>query len=359
MNIAIPTPVRKEFPFFPRILYLVSSMKPVEFSVPDALWKDRAITETAKTLWCFLRAFQPESTFTLGKLHKLTGLSHHTLHNSFRQLQQNGWIAYRRLGLRTVWCQVRTDDGLRLPSDILLQPLPRPAKWVWAVLRTLDRPVTYRELQALTGYGPDAVRESIRRLLDADWLIMEGTASRPVILRAVNPVEARRQAEIRQWEQQLAEGLRSGLSRGQCILYLMVRMALPDAKILVNARLPALTNPLTDAELEIDIYLPDYRLGLEFNGPQHYTPTEWFSEEEQFRSQRARDLMKLGLCQEKDIDLLVVTVADLWPSRIWRKLAEKTPVREIPDEEWHLVRWLYKQARRYREAVNREHGAVW
>lgn len=331
-------------------------MKPVEFSVPHALWKDRTISEAAKTLWCFLRALQPKSTFSLGELHKLTGLSYHTLHGSVRQLQEKGWIEFRRLGLRTVLCLVRTDDGLRLPSDILLQPLPRTAKWIWAVLRTMDRPVTYQQLRALTGFSPDTIRASIRGLLDTHWLVMEGTSRRPVRLRAVNPFEARRQAEIEEWEQRLTEGLKSGLSRGQCLLYFTVRIAFPTAKILLNARLPALTNPLTDAELEIDIYLPEFRLGLEYNGPQHYTTTEWFSEEEQFRAQRARDLMKLGLCQEKGIDLLVVTSADLWPSRIWRALARKVPVREIPDEEWHLVQWLYRHVRRYRESVYRETG---
>jgi len=338
---------------------LVSAVKPVEFSVPDALWKDKEIAEAAKTLWCFLCALQPESSFTLGELRRLTGLSHHTLRSSLRQLKESGWIEYRRVGLRTVLCLVRTDDGLRLPSDILLQPLPRPAKWIWAVLCTLDRAVTYQELQSLTGFSLDTIRVSIRRLLEAQWLVIEGAAKRSVRLKTVNPVEARRQAEIKQWEQRLAEGLRSGLSRGQCLLYLIVRMALPDAKILVNARLPALTNPLTGAELELDVYLPDCQIGLEYNGPQHYAPTEWFSDEAQFRSQRARDLMKLGLCQEKGISLLVVTLADLWPSRIWRMMAGKAPVREIPDEEWHLVRWLYRQVRRYRDSVSRQTGEAW
>lgn len=333
-------------------------MKPVEFSVPDALWKDRTITEAAKTLWCYLCALQPRTSFSLGELHKLTGMSRPTLHNALRQLHDKEWVQYRRTGLRTVFCLVNTDDGLRLPSDILLQPLPRPAKWIWAVLRRLDRPVTYQELRSLTGFSLDTIRESIQQLLHSRWLVMEGTARRPMRLKAINPAESKRQVEIEQWEKQFTDGVRSGLSRGQCLLYIIVRMALPGSKILVNARLPGLTNPLTDAELEIDLYLPDYRLGLEYNGPQHYTPTEWFPDEVQFRSQRARDLIKLGLCRERGIDLFVVTLQDLWPDQIWRRLARKAPVREIPDEEWHLVRWLYKHIRRYQESVHRENGAA-
>lgn len=340
-------------------------MKPVEISVPHELWKHRRISEAAKTLWCFPCALQPEATFQLAELHKLTGFSHHTIVSALRSLQEHGWVQFRKTGLRTIFCIVKTDgvvqteDGLRMPSDILLQPLPRQAKWVWALLRALNRPVAHQELHALTGFSPTTIRACIRALVSAKWLVVDGESARPARLRAVNPVEARRQAEIEEWEQKLAEGLRNGLSRGQCLLYLIVRMALPGAKITVNARLFELTNPITDAPLEIDIYLPEYRLGLECNGPQHYTPTDWFAEEEQFRAQRARDLMKLGLCKEKNINLHVVTAADLWPSRIWKELAKCIPVREIPDEEWHLVRWLYKQVRRYHQPVNRQNGEPW
>jgi hypothetical protein len=63
--------------------------------------------------------------------------------------------------------------------------------------------------------------------------------------------------------------------------------------------------------LELDIYYPDIKLGIEYNGAQHYRPVCFggISKElakENFRRQIIRDMRKKRACKEKGILLVVV-----------------------------------------------------
>lgn len=60
---------------------------------------------------------------------------------------------------------------------------------------------------------------------------------------------------------------------------------------------------------EIDIYIPEYKIGIEFQGKQHFNPVDFGGygknkSEEIFSENRKRDLKKNKLCRENGIDLL-------------------------------------------------------
>lgn len=69
-----------------------------------------------------------------------------------------------------------------------------------------------------------------------------------------------------------------------------------------------LRNPVTkDYNLEIDCYNPEMRLGLEYNGKQHYVYNPFFHKtRDAFENQKYRDEIKRRLCKEMGITLIEV-----------------------------------------------------
>jgi len=59
--------------------------------------------------------------------------------------------------------------------------------------------------------------------------------------------------------------------------------------------------------LELDIFIAELKLAVEFNGRQHYMFVPYFhASNAAFLAQRLRDQRKVALCREKGIDLIVV-----------------------------------------------------
>jgi len=70
-----------------------------------------------------------------------------------------------------------------------------------------------------------------------------------------------------------------------------------------------LRNPVTGGQcnLEIDCYNPELRLGVEYNGRQHYAYVPYFHKnKEAFYNQKYRDEMKRTKCREAGITLIEV-----------------------------------------------------
>ncbi|RXK48253.1 hypothetical protein [Aquirufa rosea] len=57
---------------------------------------------------------------------------------------------------------------------------------------------------------------------------------------------------------------------------------------------------------KLDIYFPEYNIGIEYHGEQHFIPVEYFGGEEGLKKNIERDERKLRLCIENDCKLFVV-----------------------------------------------------
>ena len=58
---------------------------------------------------------------------------------------------------------------------------------------------------------------------------------------------------------------------------------------------------------EIDIYFPKLKIGIEYQGGQHFKPVDLFGGEEQFKKQLERDYEKIEQCKQNGIILLHFT----------------------------------------------------
>lgn len=86
------------------------------------------------------------------------------------------------------------------------------------------------------------------------------------------------------------------LSRGEELLRMFIKRCFPNYKQEYNVRSLGIINPVTKAQLELDIYIPELKIGFEFNGRQHRTD----------REQAKRDLEKTKQCKQKGIKLIKV-----------------------------------------------------
>lgn len=105
-------------------------------------------------------------------------------------------------------------------------------------------------------------------------------------------------------------------SRGEleCRKFLETVFQVPFSK----ARPSFLRNPVTGNNLEIDCYNPILRLGVEYNGKQHYSYTSYFHRnKEASLNQQYRDELKRRMCLENNVNLIevpyTIKISDIGP----------------------------------------------
>jgi hypothetical protein len=57
----------------------------------------------------------------------------------------------------------------------------------------------------------------------------------------------------------------------------------------------------------LDFYLPEYKIGIEHQGVQHFIPNILFGGEQGYEKMKERDIKKKQICEENNIDLLYFT----------------------------------------------------
>lgn len=92
-------------------------------------------------------------------------------------------------------------------------------------------------------------------------------------------------------------------SRGQAALTQTMKKLFPGQKIINEYHI--------GQRLKIDVYCPEYKIGAEFHGRQHFYYTERFFESKyDFVQAQKRDEKKIELCEENNIDLVVFRYND-------------------------------------------------
>lgn len=58
--------------------------------------------------------------------------------------------------------------------------------------------------------------------------------------------------------------------------------------------------------LYFDFFIPEYNIAIEYQGPQHFKPIDFFGGKEAFREQQTRDKIKREWCKINNIELIEV-----------------------------------------------------
>ena len=84
----------------------------------------------------------------------------------------------------------------------------------------------------------------------------------------------------------------------------------------------------------LDFYLPEYKIGIEHQGVQHFIPNILFGGEEGYEKTKERDKKKKQICLDNNIDLLYFTY--------YSKYADNYDLGKVFIEETDLVEYIKK-----------------
>ena len=118
----------------------------------------------------------------------------------------------------------------------------------------------------------------------------------------------------------------------------------PRIRLVRDARPSFMLNPETRQPLELDIYAPQVKWGLEHNGDQHYGVTDLYPDKDQLRERQKRDVLKVGLCKQNDVRLYIVTKNDLSLERMLLFFPPDIPRRDF-DPKGPYVQMLERVGR--------------
>jgi hypothetical protein len=100
-------------------------------------------------------------------------------------------------------------------------------------------------------------------------------------------------------------------------LYRIIKSLFPDQEVIHHYRDKWLEG------LELDIYIPEQRLGLEYHGEQHFMAVEAWGGKDGLERTRQRDIKKVNLCKDNAVDLIAFTYEEeIGPRHVKTKLVE-------------------------------------
>jgi hypothetical protein len=86
----------------------------------------------------------------------------------------------------------------------------------------------------------------------------------------------------------------------ETILYYEIKKAFPDIEVQQHAK------PEWLGKQHLDIFIPEKRVALEYQGDQHERPVEYFGGQESFEKNKIRDDKKKRLCKRHRVNLICV-----------------------------------------------------
>jgi hypothetical protein len=194
-----------------------------------------------------------------------------------------------------------------------------------------------------------------RRLEELRWLRLEPVADKrgrslwPVPLV---PVECQL---VLAKELEQAYGMAS--PRGEFLMRCHLTAWVRSRRYFDNARPIILTNPKTGGRFEYDRLYVDEKVAFEFNGPQHYSATDEFPDEEAAKDMQARDAMKAGLSLKAGVMLVVVEPEDLRDGAIRKLLPPNLALNRV-DTEGPYYQTLLRLCEAYVAKIERESGGT-
>lgn len=228
-----------------------------------------------------------------------------------------------------------------VPIDLVEANLPAEARFLYIYLLSKASPKTkvvrsnHTRLAQELHMHRATVCQLVTALVQSGWVKVQPDGRYHRVYALLNPVLEARLDELRRVQDRIAHAD----YKGEAIMHEILNQKVASDRYDVNARLGFTRNPVTDRCLEVDRYYFEEKVGFEFNGPQHYGPTEAFPNPEKARDLRARDYIKRAMCQEHGIHLITITAEDLTPEKIEHKIRGLLPLRPLrPDDP--VLRYL-------------------
>lgn len=317
----------------------------VPFSVLNAP-NHNANTRLVWLLLC-LRPDRTSSPVSLKRLYELSGLGPQAVAHARARLAQ---APLGSCGARPQRSCAAIPEALLTASDI--SPAARLLFGQLQSVPDFERhsgSFTYAQLSHLTGSSDDALRRAVAELANAGWLTVTQTNRKsPVTFTLRDPVSTRQRARL----SAIRRKIKSAPNKGEALLREFLNTMVALDKCEENATPDFLLNPYTGELMELDRYYPTARVAFEFQGDQHFEPTDLASFEVTVK-QIGRDAMKAFICKARGIELVPILTEDLSWKALEQKLPGNLPRRDLQGLE-HLVALLEGLATEYRGRATEE-----
>jgi len=223
--------------------------------------------------------------------------------------------------------------------------IPPLAKLLYVVTEVY-RPESVTTLANMTGLSRSLTSKLCGHLAKQGWLYKASSGCRVVPIPAIPFVVQE------QMVQELLAAFSASRFKGELLLRKWLDYLIISEDHMDNARPSFLRNPLTGEPLELDRHYPKLRLGFEHHGPQHFGVTKQHPSVDEFNGLRSRDLMKIGLCREHGITLVVVAADDLRLDTLLKAIPSSVPTRQV-DPNGPYVKALEKLSAEYKTSISR------
>lgn len=179
-------------------------------------------------------------------------------------------------------------------------------EWMWLKKIHISPVMAYELINDYVNLSKDKLKEF---LPDSEWTIYDALID---IYTAKNIV-ARKRGEPYDLDEfrgraiekvQRDFGMQPSYWPSESKVYSIVRKLYPHEKIQRRCR------PKWLQGLEIDIYIPGMKIGIEYQGEQHYKPVKHWGGEEALRQTQMRDKRKKKLCQDNGVSLVYINYYD-------------------------------------------------
>jgi hypothetical protein len=226
-----------------------------------------------------------------------------------------------------------------IPVELILdKDLDPMAKYLYLIIR-LAKPKSVKELAELAGTYRTGAAKQCKALETAGWIIMpERIGMEPLIATAPRRIQNALVSRLRdsRWASKHA---------GEFLMKAWLDHLVDSDNFIDNCRPSFLVNPATGKPLEYD-RLYDEGVAFEYNGPQHYTPTERFSDVDKVRQIQLRDHIKASLSQEQGIVFVEIIESDLNLDNMLASIPDILPLRPI-DKNSTYIRGLTRLSEEY------------
>lgn len=324
--------------------------------VPVSLLFSKEVTASVKLVWMALQLdahLEERVLLSPTRLATRTGLSRPTIRRAIAKLVALGW--YERPSAGKVPAKLSLGPKVSITCDLITDTrMSAQARVVYGALQATPYfhrakgKFSYASLGRLMNLGVKAVKRAARQLAHMGWIeVKQANKMAPIYFRLCNPVAAEAVAEVLRIQRRLNRAKYFGEALMREILSLSV-----DSREFQDGATPdILANSATGGSMELDRFYYRHNVAFEFNGPQHYHPTERFTAEEVAEQQR-RDQLKRQICKDNRVKLITVHPEDLSLHTMRQFIGKLLPLRKSPIHR-KTIRYLELKSRNYRRIAER------
>jgi hypothetical protein len=276
------------------------------------------------------------------RLAAVSGLSEPTVRKAIKQLKATKWFVEPSGGMVT-YPQPPIEE-IPVPKELLVnRNIEIQARIIYCILSARayfpKGHFTYVQLSRLTKLSLKTVRRAVKQLMATQWMKFEQ-------VHFWVPVRFALQNPIKKFLYHAMTRLRKPQYLGETLMQVYLSLISGLNGFVFNPFLDFLVNPDTGELMQLDAYSQIHKIGVEFNGAQHYVATD-FATEEQVAKQMQRDKYKKQICDEQEIKLVTILPEDLSLDTIKQKIGNSVPIQDLRPYEM-VIAILEKVCERYR-----------